>query len=104
MDRFQYLVLMGLCVAVTMPLEWVFKARVWRRPVQLLRAVWLPALAFSVEDVVAIASHHWTYSRRYTTGWRVPGRLPVEEVAFFLIIPVCGLLTLEAVRRLIGDR
>ena len=31
-DRFQYLILMGLCLVVTLPLEFVFGARVWRRP------------------------------------------------------------------------
>lgn len=104
MDRFQYLLLMGMCIAVTLPLEWVFKARVWRRPRRLVRAVWIPGLLFALEDVVAIARHHWSYSARYTTGWLLPGRLPVEEVAFFVVIPVCGLLTLEAVRHLLGDR
>jgi lycopene cyclase domain-containing protein len=104
MDRYQYLILMGLCLIVTLPLELVFRARVWRRPGRLLRALWLPLAVFTVWDVVAIARHHWSYSRRYTTGWNLPGRLPVEEVVFFVVIPICGLLTFEAVRRLLGDR
>ena len=28
------------------------------------------------------------------------GRLPLEELLFFLVVPVCGILTFEAVRRL----
>ena len=104
MDRFQYLLLMAACLVVTLPLELVLGARVWRRPGRLARAVLPPAVVFSLWDVAAIARHHWTYSRRYTTGWILPGRLPVEEVVFFLVIPVCGLLTFEAVRRLLGGR
>jgi lycopene cyclase domain-containing protein len=68
MDRFQYLILMGLCLLITLPLEWVFGARVWRRPRRLLGAL-LPVVAiFSLWDVVAIGRDHWTYSERYTTG------------------------------------
>ncbi len=98
MDRFQYLLLMGLCLAITLPLEFVLRARVYRRPRRLLAAMWLPVALFTVWDIVAIAREHWRYSPRYTTGWLLPFDLPVEELAFFLVIPVCGLLSLEAVR------
>jgi lycopene cyclase domain-containing protein len=104
MDRYQYLILMGACLLVTLPLELAFGARVWRRPARLARAVVPPLLVFGVWDVVAVARHHWAYARRYTTGWNLPGRLPIEEVVFFVVIPVCGLLTLEAVRRLLPAR
>jgi lycopene cyclase domain-containing protein len=100
MDHSQYLLLMGACVVLTLPLEFVFRARVWRRPLRLLRAVWIPVVVFGAWDVAAIAAHHWTFSRRYTTGVRLPGRLPVEELVFFVVVPVCGLLTFEAVRNL----
>jgi lycopene cyclase domain-containing protein len=104
MDRYQYLILMAACILVTLPLEVVLGARVWRQPRRLALAVVPPALFFLVWDVAAIAREHWRYSPRFTTGWNLPGALPVEEVAFFVVIPVCSLLTLEAVRRLLGDR
>src|SRR5688572_25784854 len=103
-DRYQYLLLMGACVLITLPLELVFGARVWRRPRRLLAALWLPVVVFVVWDVAAIARDHWSYSQRYTTGWMLPFSFPVEELVFFLVIPVCGLLTLEAVRSLLGRR
>jgi lycopene beta-cyclase len=31
--QYQYLLLMGACAVVTLPLEFVFGARVWRQPV-----------------------------------------------------------------------
>lgn len=99
MDRFEYLALMGACVAVTLPLEFTFRARVYRRPRRLLRAMAAPVVFFVVWDVVAIARGHWTFTERYVTGWELPGALPVEELAFFLVIPVCALLTFEASRR-----
>jgi lycopene cyclase domain-containing protein len=102
MDRYQYLLLMAACAAITLPLEFVFRAGVYRRPRRLARAMWLPVLLYVVWDLVAIARSHWTFAERYVTGWELPGGLPVEELAFFLVIPVCGLLTFEASRRTLG--
>lgn len=102
LDRYQYLLLMGACLLITLPLEFVFRARVWRRPRRLLAAMWLPLVLFTIWDVVAIARDHWHYSEQYTTGWLLPLDFPVEELAFFLVIPICGLLTLEAVRWMLG--
>lgn len=104
LDRFQYLLLMGACLLVTLPLEFVIGARVWRQPKRLLGALAVPAVVFLVWDVWAIARGHWSFSERFTTGWDIAGVLPVEEVSFFLVIPVCGLLTFEAVRRLSEGR
>jgi lycopene cyclase domain-containing protein len=101
-DRFQYLILMGLCLVVTLPLEFVFGARVWRRPRRLLAALAVPVAIFVVWDAIAIARDHWGYNPKYVTGWNLPFDLPVEELVFFLVIPVCSLLTLEAVRRVLG--
>ncbi|HEX3623119.1 MAG TPA: lycopene cyclase domain-containing protein [Acidimicrobiales bacterium] len=101
-DRFQYLILMGLCLLATLPLEFVFGARVWRRPARLVRALALPVVLFVVWDVIAIARDHWGYNPKYVTGWKLPFDLPVEELVFFLVIPICSLLTLEAVRRVLG--
>ena len=53
-------------------------------------------------DMIAIARDHWDFNPRYVTGWNLPGELPVEELAFFVVIPICGLLTLEAVRSILG--
>jgi lycopene cyclase domain-containing protein len=89
---------MGACAAGTLPLEWAFHARVYRQPLRLLRALWLPFLAFVVWDAVAIARGHWTFSPRYTTGWRVPFDVPVEELVFFVVIPICALLSFESVK------
>ena len=99
MDRYQYLGLMAACLLVTLPHEFVFRARVYRRPARLLRALWLPVALFVVWDLVAIARGHWRFAERYVTGWELPGDLPVEELAFFVVIPLCALLTFEASRQ-----
>lgn len=98
MDRWQYLIVLGLCVAVTLPLEFVFGARVWRRPRRLALALF-PALAvFVLWDLWATHSGTWSFAERYTIGLYLPGGMAVEELLFFTIIPICALLSLETVR------
>lgn len=104
MDRFQYLLLMAACLLLTLPLEFVYRAGVWRRPVRLLRVLAVPVVVFAVWDVLAIRAGIWGFSRRYTTGWELPFDLPVEEVAFFVTIPICSVLAYEAVRRTLEGR
>ena len=101
-DRFQYLLLMAGCLIITLPLELGLRARVYRRPRRLLLSL-LPVLAiFLVWDVVGIVRRHWWYSESYTTGIRFPFDVPLEEVVFFVVIPICGLLTYEAVGTVLG--
>lgn len=88
-------VLLG-CVVVTLPLELVLGVRVYRRPRRLALTV-LPVLSvFTAWDALAIHARQWAY--HHLLGVRV-GNVPVEELAFFVVIPVCAVLTLEAVRR-----
>ncbi len=102
-DPWQYLVLMGLCVLITLPLEVVLRARVYRRPRRLLLALAPVVVLFAIWDIVGIVRDHWWYSDRYTTGAIVPGTpMPVEELTFFIVIPICGLLTYEAVGTVIS--
>ena len=102
MDRAQYFFLLAGCVVLTLPLEFVLGARVYRQPRRLCAALIPPVACFSLWDIAAIADSHWTYNVRYVTGWELPGSLPLEELAFFVVIPICGLLTFEAVKALRG--
>jgi hypothetical protein len=63
----------------------------------------LPEFAvFVVWVLYAIAQGHWDYSDDLTLGLRLPGGIPLEEVLFFLVVPLCSVLALEAVRRVTG--
>lgn len=97
MDHFQYLLVLAGCVVVTLPLELVLGARVWRRPGRLVRSLAVPVVLFSLWDVAAIGHHQWRFASRYVSGVDLPGRLPIEEVAFFVVVPVCAVLTFEVV-------
>lgn len=96
MNEFQYLLLMGACVAITLPLEFVLRARVYRRWRLLLPTVLVVVLVFGLWDILGIVREHWTYDSAYMTGV-VLGPLPLEELVFFVVIPVAALLSYEGV-------
>lgn len=101
MDQAQYLLLMAGCLLVTLPLEFVLGARVYRRPRRTLLAMAPMLVVFVLWDVVGIVRGHWTYEPRFISGIHL-GVLPLEELVFFLVIPLCGLLTYEAVGRVLA--
>ena len=102
MARLQYSGLMIACLVLTLPLEFVFGARVWRQPRRLAIAV-LPVLTlFVVWDLWATHRGTWSFNPDYTIGWTLPGGMVVEEFLFFVTIPVCTLLTLESVRQVMA--
>jgi lycopene cyclase domain-containing protein len=95
-DRWQYLLVLAACLAITAPLEF-FGPGVYRQWRRLLVAVLPVALVFLLWDEIAVALRVWTYNYAYITGLDIPVRVPIEEVLFFLVIPVCALLTYNAV-------
>ena len=101
MDHYQYLLAMACCLVATAPLE-PLGARVYRQPARLARAVLPVAVAFLAWDAIAISAGVWTYNPRYVTGLRLPLRIPVEELVFFLVVPVCAILTYGCVQALLA--
>jgi lycopene cyclase domain-containing protein len=104
MDRFQYLIVLGICVLVTLPLEFVFDARVWRRPRRLAIALVPAFVLFVAWDLWATATGTWDFDPDYTIGVTLPGGMAVEELGFFLVVPICALLTIESVRNVLAGR
>lgn len=102
LDQFQYLLLMACCLLITLPLEFVLSARVYRRAAGLAFAIIPVVIIFSIWDIVGILRDHWSYSARFTTGWKLIFGMPIEELVFFVVVPICGLLTYEAVGHVIG--
>ncbi|HET9302837.1 MAG TPA: lycopene cyclase domain-containing protein [Propionibacteriaceae bacterium] len=102
LDHFQYLLLMACCLLITLPLEFILGARVYRRFAGLAFAIIPVLIIFSIWDIVGILRDHWSYSPRFTTGSKLIFGMPIEELVFFIVVPICGLLTYEAVGRMLG--
>lgn len=95
------LVLLGICLGSGW-LEVVLGVRVWRRPVRLSLTL-LPVVGiFYLWDAYAVSRKHWTFDPHRVTGLRLPGDVPLEELLFFVVVPVAAILTLEAVHHVRG--
>jgi lycopene cyclase domain-containing protein len=92
-----YLLVLAGCLIGTAPLEVLLHTRVYAQWRRLLLTLLPVLVVFTAWDVLAIRAGHWSYDPRQTTGLHV-GNVPVEELLFFLVIPTCSILSLEAVR------
>jgi lycopene cyclase domain-containing protein len=102
MGHLTYLALLAGCLVVTAPLELVLRVGVYARWRLFLIAVVPEFAVFVGWTLYAIGHRHWHYDAAQTLALRLPGGLPLEEVLFFLVVPLCAVLTLEAVRRVTG--
>jgi lycopene cyclase domain-containing protein len=97
LPHWAYVAMLAFCLAGTLPLVPAFGLRVFRQPGRLLLTVVLAAVPFLVWDVYATAAGHWSFDPAQTLPWRVLG-MPLEEVGFFVVVPLASVLTYEAVR------
>lgn len=96
--RLVYLAVLAGCLAGALWLEPALRVHVLRRWRRLLLTL-VPVMAvFAAWDIAAIAAGHWSFDPRQTTGILLPGGLPLDELLFFLVVPLCAILGFEAVR------
>ncbi|MGN6611331.1 MAG: lycopene cyclase domain-containing protein [Angustibacter sp.] len=104
MRHLGYAAMLAFCVVGTLPLELYLRVGVYRR-LRRLALTLLPVVPlFIAWDLYAVAQRHWFFDRAQTLGVDVPGGLPLEEVAFFVVVPLAAVLTIEAVRAVRGWR
>jgi lycopene cyclase domain-containing protein len=96
-----YLLVLAACLVGTAPLEVWLHTRVYARWRRLLLTLLPVLVVFTTWDVLAIRAGHWRYDPEQTTGLHV-GVVPIEELLFFVVIPTCAILSLEAVRAVRG--
>ena len=96
MGHATYLAILGGTLLAAIWLEAWPGVRVLRCPRRLALAL-TPGLAFLAWDVLVAARGWWSFAPEYTLGPRLWG-LPLEEIAFFVVVPVCAILGYEAVR------
>lgn len=101
-ERLAYLGILVFVLIGCLWLEVVLRTHVLRRWRRLLLSLLAPLIVFFLWDVYAISSRHWWFDEGRILGWRLPGSVPIDEVLFFLVIPLAAILTLEAVRSVRG--
>ncbi len=100
MGAWSYLAVLIACLVITLPLELVLGARVYRRPRRLVVTLLIAMTPFVLWDLVGIARGHWDFAPDLTLGIVLFAGMPLEELLFFVVIPICALLTHQAVLRL----
>jgi lycopene cyclase domain-containing protein len=108
MGMWGYMTMLAFTIAGSFWLEIAFKVGVLRRVRRWARSILPIAALFILWDALAIHHHDWYFDKRQILGIYGPFQIPLEEYLFFLVIPLAGIMTLEAVRRvrstwLIGD-
>ena len=101
MRHLAYVGVLAFCLLGTLPLELWLGVRVYRRRRRLLLTLLPVLVVFVAWDLYAVHAGHWTFDPAQTLGW-VLGGLPIEEVLFFLVVPICSVLAFEAVRTVRG--
>lgn len=107
MAHLSYLAVLAGCLFSALWLEPVLRVNVLRRWRRLLLTLLPVVTVFTLWDLGAIAAGHWRFDPAQTTGVLLPGGLPLDEVLFFVVVPLCAILGFEAVRavlrRPVGD-
>jgi lycopene cyclase domain-containing protein len=96
-QHWSYVAMLAFCLAGTLPLVAVFRLRVLRQRRRLALSILAGGLPFLLWDLAATSAGHWRFDASQTLPWRVAG-LPLEEIAFFVVIPLVSVLTYESVQ------
>jgi lycopene cyclase domain-containing protein len=97
MRHLTYVAVLIACLAGALWLEPVLHVNVLRRWRRLAVTILVVVVAFGGWDLAAIEAGHWSYDPAQLLGVRI-GRLPVEELLFFVVVPLCTICGFEAVR------
>ena len=98
MAKFAYLSVLLACLLGTAWLEYFLRTKVYRRIIRLVLTIVPVLVVFSFWDAYAIAQGHWTFDPRFITGINLIANIPLDEILFFIVIPICAILSFEAVR------
>ena len=89
-----YVGLLAACLIGTAPLELLLHTRVYARWRRLLMTLLPIVLVFGTWDLLAAAQHTWRYDHRYVVGLFLPAGLQIEELLFFVVVPICAVFWL----------
>ena len=96
--KFSYFAMLAFTVIGSFWLEVIFKVGVLRRAKRAALSIVPVAIIFLIWDYYAVHSGHWFFDKEQVVGIYGPAGVPLEEFLFFIVVPLAGLMTIEAVR------
>ncbi|GAA4692305.1 lycopene cyclase domain-containing protein [Nocardioides conyzicola] len=103
LPHWSYVAMLAFCLVGTLPLVVLFRLGVLRQPTRLVLTILAGGVPFLVWDLYATSAGHWRFDADQTLPWRVAD-LPLEEIGFFVVIPLVSVLTFESVRAVAARR
>ena len=100
MAQFQYLMVLAFIGSCAVFVNFGFKLRIsskWKLFLMTDVAILVIYLAW---DFWAVSKGSWYFDREQTVGLYIFSRLPIEEVLFFIIVPLMVVLTYLALIKL----
>ncbi len=99
-----YVAVLGFVLVGCLWLEVGLRTRVLARPRRLGLTIAPVVAVFFAWDAYAVGQGHWWFDTDRILGLYAPGAVPVDEILFFITIPLASVLTYEAVRSVKGWR
>jgi lycopene cyclase domain-containing protein len=100
MGKMAYLAMLAFTITGSWWLEWAFKLRVLRQIRFTLATIVPISIFFLIWDALAIQLSHWKFDLGQTLGVILPFNIPLEELLFFIVVPLAIILTYEGVTKL----
>ena len=97
MLAFGYWAMITLTIIGSFWLEIFLKVGVLRRIRRAALSILPISTLFIIWDLYAISRGHWHFDREQVLGVFTPGGIPLEEIAFFVVVPLAAIMTIEAV-------
>jgi lycopene cyclase domain-containing protein len=98
MARLTYVAILAFVLVGCLWLEVALRTRVLRRWRRLVLTILPVVVVFFAWDAYAVSQGHWSFDADRILGIALPWSVPLDEVLFFVFIPLASILTLEAVR------
>ena len=100
MAKFNYLLVLSFIATCAIFIALVFRIRVkgfWRLFVITDLAI---LVIYLIWDYWAISKKNWYFDGSQILGVKIFGIIPIEEILFFMIVPLTSLLTYLALKKL----
>ena len=100
MAQFQYLMVLAFIGSCAVFVNFGFKLRISNKWKLFLMTDVVILVIYLAWDFWAVSKGSWYFDREQTVGLYLFSRLPIEEVLFFIIVPLMVVLTYLALIKL----
>jgi lycopene cyclase domain-containing protein len=96
-SNFEYLIVLGLSLLFPFLLSFHPRSQIKNRVLIIIITIILVSIPWVIWDIYATYRGHWEFNSNYVLGPKI-FNLPIEELAFFYVIPYCCLFLWNIVR------